>query len=157
MSDPTLDGGCTCGAVRYRLASGPMFVNCCHCTWCQRETGSAFVVNALIESDRLTVTQGEPILVRTPSESGQGQTIARCPTCYVALWSHYPGAGDKVSFVRVGTLDDPSRAPPDAHIFTRSKQPWVVLPPDTPAFEIFYDLQTQWPPQSLERRKALRA
>ena len=113
MSDPTLDGGCTCGAVRYRLASGPMFVNCCHCTWCQRETGSAFVVNALIESDRLTVAQGEPILVKTPSESGQGQTIARCPTCHVALWSHYPGAGDKVSFEEIVQLAFPGFHAPD--------------------------------------------
>ncbi|HEX3917575.1 MAG TPA: GFA family protein [Caulobacteraceae bacterium] len=150
---PDLEGGCTCGAVRYRLASRPMFVNCCHCTWCQRETGSAFVINAIIERDRLEVT-GETEAVATPSESGAGQLIHRCPTCHVALWSHY-GGRTRSAFVRAGTLDDARAVAPDAHIFTRSKLPWVVLPADQPAFEIFYELETQWPAESLARRAAL--
>lgn len=135
----------------------PLFVHCCHCRWCQRETGSAFVLNAMIEAERVELLEGAIDLVRTPSNSGNGQRIARCPHCRVAVWSHYSGGGDAIRFVRVGTLDDPDRLPPDVHIFTESKQPWVVLPAGTPAFAEFYDIETLWPPASLERRKVYRA
>ncbi len=134
-----------------------MFVHCCHCTWCQRETGSAFAVNAMIESDRVEVLSGEPERVMTPSASGNGQIILRCPHCRVAVWSHYAGAGEAVSFVRVGTLDESDLVPPDIHIFTSTKLPWVVLPPDTPAVEEYYQRSQYWPPESLERRQALLA
>ncbi len=127
-----LEGGCDCRQVRYRLLAPPMFVHCCHCRWCQRESGASFALNALIEADRLELIAGEPELVDTPSESGQGQQIARCPNCRMALWSHYAGAGPLVSFVRVGTLDQPDHLPPDIHIFTASKQPWLMLPSDVP-------------------------
>ena len=152
-----MEGGCTCRAVRYRLTSKPLFVNCCHCRWCQRETGSAFAINAMIEADRVELLQGAPEIVPTPSLSGKGQKIARCPRCRVALWSNYPGAGDAVRFVRVGTLDDPDACAPDIHIFTASKQPWVVLPPGAPAVEEYYDREKYWPAASLARWKALRA
>ena len=152
-----LEGGCTCGAVRYRMATRPLFVHCCHCRWCQRETGTAFALNAMIEADRVTLLRGQPEVVDTPSNSGRGQKIARCPTCRIALWSHYAGAGDAVSFVRVGTLDEPDRLPPDIHIFTASKQPWVVLPSGTPAVAEYYDSKQYWPAESLARRDALRA
>lgn len=132
-----------------------MFVNCCHCTWCQRETGSAFAINAIIESDRVDLLQGSPEVVLTPSLSGKGQRIVRCPACRVAVWSHYPGGGDKLKFVRVGTLDEPGRMPPDAHIFTASKQPWVVIPAGMPAFEAYYERQGLWSEESLARRKVL--
>lgn len=153
--DMTLEGGCTCGAVRYRMTSKPMFVHCCHCRWCQRETGAAFALNAMIEADRVIVTRGAPETVDTPSNSGKGQKFVRCPSCRIALWSHYAGVGDAVSFIRVGTLDEPDRLPPDIHIFTSSKQPWVVLSPDVPAFDIFYDRKEMWPEESLERRRAV--
>jgi hypothetical protein len=152
-----MEGGCTCGAVRYRLASRPLFVNCCHCRWCQRETGSAFAINAMIEADRVAILSGVPEIVPTPSLSGRGQTIARCPVCRVALWSHYSGAGDAVRFVRVGTLDDSSACPPDIHIFTASKQPWVILPPGVPAVREYYDREKFWPAESLARWRELRA
>ncbi len=150
-----LEGGCDCGAVRYRMTDAPLFVHCCHCRWCQRESGASFALNALIESTRLELTRGAPECVDTPSNSGKGQRIFRCPTCRLALWSHYAGAGDKASFVRVGTLDEPDRLPPDIHIFTRSKQPWVVLPPGTPAVPEYYDRERYWPAASLARRKAM--
>jgi hypothetical protein len=156
-SDPPFEGGCTCRQVRYRMTSRPLFVNCCHCRWCQRETGTAFAHNAMIEADRVELLGGEPELVLTPSLSGKGQRIWRCPNCRVAVWSNYPGAGDAVRFVRVGTLDNPDALPPDAHIFTQSKQPWVVIPEGVPALPEFYDIRTTWPPESLERRAALRA
>ena len=150
-----LEGGCTCGAVRYRMTSAPMFVHCCHCRWCQRETGASFALNAMIEADRVVLLKGAPETVDTPSESGKGQKIVRCPVCRIALWSNYAGAGDAIRFVRVGTLDEPDRLPPDIHIFTRSKQPWIVLPPDTPAVDVYYDRNELWPEASLARRRAL--
>lgn len=149
------DGGCTCRRVRYRLATKPMFVNCCHCSWCQRESGASFAVNAMIESDRVALLQGEVEWVDTPSNSGKGQLIARCPQCRVAVWSHYAGAGNAVTFVRVGTLDEPALLPPDVHIFTTTKQPWVVLPPGTPAMAEYYKASELWPAESLARRAAL--
>ena len=151
------EGGCTCRSVRYRVATEPLFVHCCHCRWCQRETGSAFAINALIESSRVEVLSGQPEPVVTPSNSGRGQTIVRCPQCRIALWSHYAGGGPAFSFVRVGTLDNPDLVPPDIHIFTSSKQPWVILPPDVPAAAEYYDRNAHWPPQSLERRRVLLA
>jgi hypothetical protein len=158
QADPqSFEGGCTCRFVRYRLASAPLFVHCCHCRWCQRETGSAFALNALIEAERVRLTAGAPELVDTPSESGKGQQIARCPRCRVALWSHYAGAGRAVCFMRVGTLDQPDRLPPDVHIYTASKQPWVVLPAGTPAFAGNNHASALGPPASHERRAALRA
>ena len=150
------EGGCTCRHVRYRMTSKPMFVHCCHCTWCRRETGTAFALNAMIEADRVELLGGEVEAVDTPSNSGNGQKISRCPKCRIALWSNYAGAGDAVRFVRVGTLDEPARVPPDIHIFTSSKQPWVILPPDAPAVAEYYDLKKMWPPESLTRRDALR-
>jgi len=150
------EGGCTCRQVRYRLTSKPMFVHCCHCRWCQRETGTAFALNAMIEADRVETLAGDVEVVDTPSNSGKGQKIARCPSCRIAVWSNYSGAGDAVRFVRVGTLDEPDRLPPDVHIFTMSKQPWVALPAGTPAVPEFYDLAKTWPKESLERRAALR-
>ena len=152
-----LEGGCACREVRYRMTTRPLFVNCCHCTWCQRETGASFALNAMIESDRVELLKGEVEVVNTPSNSGKGQKISRCPKCRVAVWSNYAGAGDAVRFVRVGTLDEPDRLPPDIHIFTSSKQAWVVLPPGTPAVAEYYDSKQYWPKESLERREAMRA
>ncbi|WP_028227947.1 GFA family protein [Paraburkholderia ferrariae] len=154
-TDYPIEGGCDCRFVRYRLLCAPLFVHCCHCRWCQRESGASFALNAMIESERLELLGGAPMLVDTPSQSGRGQKIARCPTCSVALWSHYAGAGPVLSFVRVGTLDNPDRLPPDIHIFTASRQPWVVLPETTPAVPEYYDREQYWPPESLARRRAL--
>jgi hypothetical protein len=148
------EGGCDCRAVRYRVETAPLFVNCCHCRWCQRESGTAFALNAMIEADRVTNLGVEPELVATPSNSGAGQTIARCPVCRIAVWSNYAGAGPVVRFVRVGTLDNPDLLPPDIHIYTASKQPWVVLPAGTPAVPEYYDREKYWPPASVARRKA---
>ena len=151
-----MEGGCTCRAVRYRLTSRPMFVHCCHCRWCQRETGAAFALNAMIEADRCALITGEPEIVATPTNSGRGQKIARCPVCRIALWSNYAGAGDAVRFVRVGTLDEPDQLPPDIHIFTASKQPWVVLPTDRPVVAEYYDRERIWPAAILERLRVAR-
>ena len=157
LSTDTFEGGCTCRHVRYRLTSRPMFVHCCHCRWCQRETGSAFVLNAVIEADRVEPLSGEVDVVDTPSNSGRGQKISRCPKCHVAVWSNYAGAGPAIRFVRVGTLDEPDRLPPDIHIFPESKQPWVVLPSGVPAMPEYYDPRQMWPKASQDRFTAVRA
>jgi hypothetical protein len=154
-TEQILEGGCACGAVRYRLHGSPMFVHCCHCTSCQTETGSAFVLNALIESDRVETVAGAPEPVMTPSESGRGQQIWRCPSCRVALWSNYGGAKDVIRFVRIGTLDRPAALPPDIHIYTRSKLPWVVFPEGARVVEAYYDSSAVWPPDSIERLRTI--
>jgi len=149
-------GGCTCHCVRYRMTTRPLFVHCCHCRWCQRESGASFALNALIEADRVKLLQGEVEVIDTPSHSGKGQKISRCPRCRIAVWSNYAGAGDTIHFIRVGTLDEPDRLPPDIHIYTASKQPWVILPPDMPAVVQYYRASERWPKESLERRRRLR-
>jgi hypothetical protein len=129
-----------------------MFVHCCHCLNCQRQTGTAFVINVLIEASRVELAGDSPVAVDVPRENGPHQ-IFRCPRCQVAVWSVYGGRSE-ILFVRAGTLDDPSQVSPDVHIYTRSKLPWIVLPASVPAFEEYYDTKTLWPPESLARRKA---
>ena len=152
-----IEGGCGCRAVRYRMETEPLFVHCCHCRWCQRETGGSFALNAMIEADRVISLAAEPVIVDTPSESGAGQRVARCPRCQVAVWSNYGGLGDLVRFVRVGTLDEPDHLAPDIHIFTSSRQPWLAIPPGASAVPEYYDRRTHWPAESLARRAALSA
>lgn len=151
-------GGCFCRAVRYRLVSAPMFVHCCHCLDCQKQTGSAFAINALIERDRVALDEGsaEPVRVTVPTDSGRYHDIYRCASCQTAVWSDY-GRRQVLVFVRVSTLDEPHAVRPDVHIFTRSKVPWVGLPADARVFEVFYDPETEWPAESKARRAALKS
>jgi len=155
MRGMPLEGGCGCRAVRYRIETAPMVVHCCHCRWCQRESGASFALNAMIEGSRVTLLGVEPEVVPTPSESGSGQAIARCPRCKIAVWSNYSSAGPIIKFIRVGTLDFPDMLPPDIHIFTESKQPWVSLPEDSPAFAQYYEREQLWSRDALARREAL--
>jgi hypothetical protein len=148
------EGGCACGAVRYRLASDPLFVHCCHCLNCQRQTGSAFVVNVLIEGDRVELVAGEPQPVAVPRDDGSAQTIYRCPDCQIAVYSEY-GGRRAVVFVRAGTLDDPKGVTPDVHIYTKSKVGWVAIPDGAPAFDEYYDSKTLWPADRLARLRAV--
>ena len=148
------EGGCSCGNVRYRLTSDPLFVHCCHCLNCQRQTGSAFVINLLIEADRVELLADEPEPVDVPRGSSSKQRIWRCPACRVAVFSKYTSA--KLRFVRGGTLDEPASVEPDVHIYTRSKLPWVELPESARSFRSYYDTEKEWPTASLERLAALR-
>jgi len=150
-----LEGGCACGAVRYRLGSAPMFVHCCHCCDCQRQTGSAFVINLLIEANRVELLAGDPRAVDVPRDDGSSQRIFRCPTCQVAVFSEY--GRPEVRFVRGGTLDQPAGVTPDVHIFTKSKLSWITIPDSAPAFEVYYDTKALWPAASLERLDAVLA
>jgi hypothetical protein len=153
------EGGCACGHVRYEMTSNPMIVHCCHCRWCQRESGASFAVNALIEADRVKIIKGNVAEIFVSSISGAGQRFTRCPKCQVTLWTNYLGMsdalGEVVRFVRVGTLDNPDPFSPDVHIYTSSKQPWVIIPPGVPAFEEYFVIKDIWSPESSARRAAL--
>lgn len=153
--DGSGEGGCSCGAVRYRLKAAPMFVHCCHCLDCQKQTGGAFAINAIVEASEVEVLAGAPQAVEMRTESGRPHDIYRCGACQVALWSDY-GRRQVMIFLRAATLDDPHAIRPDVHIFVRTKVPWVVLPPEVPAFDVYYDMAALWPAESLARRAALR-
>jgi hypothetical protein len=161
MSFPSLtlpiEGGCSCGHVRYQIKSKPLIVHCCHCRWCQRQTGAAFALNALFEAVDVELIKGDVSNKLIPSPSGKGQIIARCPKCEIAVWSHYfmNGINELIRFIRVGTLDDPDQLPPDVHIFTSTKQPWVNLPTNDLVMDEFYDYEKTWTKHNLNRRKAL--
>ena len=151
-----IEGGCSCGKVRYRMLAAPLVVHCCHCRWCQRESGASFALNAMIEADRVISLGDDPEIIATPSESGAGQQVARCPVCKVAVWSHYAGSGPLTKFIRVGTLDNPDALSPDAHIFTASKQAWVALSGDMPVYAEFYEHRAEvWSQTSIDRFEAL--
>jgi len=110
----------------------------------------------MIEASEVELLKGTPVQVMIPSNSGKGQKMTRCPECQITLWSNYGGAGEALHFVRVGTLDDPDRVPPDIHIFTESKQPWVILGDEVPVVPRYYSAGKMWPPESLERVTALK-
>ena len=153
------DGGCTCGHVRYRVPSEPLIVHGCHCRGCQRNSGSAFAINALYEADQVTLISGDVEEITVPTPSGTGQDITRCAKCKVAVWSNYNMGGALrkfINFIRVGTLDDPDQLPPDVHIFTCSKQPWVILPKNDRHVDEFYDMKETWSPKSWERLEKLK-
>lgn len=148
----TFEGGCDCAKSRYRITGQPMYVHCCHCRWCQREAGGAFALNAMWESDRVELITYITLETNDlPTQSGKPQRINRCPTCKVVLWTLYGDNGDYIRFVKVGTLDDPDRLPPDVHIFTMSKQPWINLDGGAPQFQEFYQRSKVWPKDRLDR------
>lgn len=152
-----MQGACSCGDTRYKLARAPLFVHCCHCTYCQRESGSAFGLNALIEASEVLLLKGKLQRVELPSASGKGQSVFRCASCQVALWSHYGAGGEKLSFVRVGTLDQAADVTPSIHIYTSTKQPWVTLSAEVAAVPEYYRAKEHWPAASLERARLMRA
>ena len=157
MTTYPIEGGCDCRAIRYRMMTAPMTVHSCHCRWCQRETGTAFALNAVIETDRVELLAGQPEFVNTPSASGKGQKIWRCSICKIAVWSNYGGAGELSRFIRVGTLDNPDLLPPDVFIYVSTKQPWVVLPEGARTFQEFYNPKEVWTAETQERYRAMKA
>ena len=160
MHDESFEGGCACGQIRYKMKSKPMIVHGCHCRLCQKQSGAAFAINALIEANQVAVTKGEVVEITVPSPSGKGQKIARCPKCQIAVWSNYlivgDGIAEQIRFIRVGTLDNPDTFTPDVHIYTSTKQPWVILPPDDYAVEEGYVAKETWTPESYKRLTTLK-
>ena len=153
----TYDGGCACGHVRYRMHAAPLFVHACHCTRCQRETGGPFAHHAMIEFTAFSVLEGEPDFVLVPTDSGGKHWVARCPKCRTAMWNEHGTRKAITRYVRVGTLDEPGKFPPLAHIYSRSKQPWLSLADGAPQFAGYYDAAKIWPKESLARYAAARA
>lgn len=127
-----------------------MFTHACHCTDCQRTTGSAFVIHSVLLGDDLQV-EGETKAGMLPSGSGAGCEIHFCAACGTYIWCRYLYHKVDVIALRVGTLDDTSQVSPQAHIFTRSKQPWLKLPEDVPAFEEALNRDAVWTAESIER------
>lgn len=150
----THKGACHCGSIKYELTIDPLFVHGCHCRDCQKQTGGPFAVNALIERDRIRLVSGEPVRTQQKTDSGRPHDVWRCSDCLTALWSDY-GRREVLVFVRAMTLDDPAVCPPDVHIFTRSKAPFIDLPEDVRAFDVFYSMKAEWPADSLARFDAL--
>ena len=150
-------GGCLCGDTRFEILGPPMIVHACHCTHCQRRSGVPFVVNLWIEDSLVNVLSGTPVKHgEVVSEQGQSSEGWACQKCGFGLWTVYHAARKGSIFLRAGTLDDPSEFPPDVHIFTRSKQPWVQIPDDVPSFEAFYDFRETWSTESQQRYKNLK-
>lgn len=155
LGSPPFAGHCACGAIHFELTANPLFVHCCHCTSCQRETGSAFAINALIESSEVRLTKGEIEWRRIPSASGAGQVLATCGHCRTVLWSHYSAAKDRVAFIRVGALEEGHGIEPDIHIYTRSKVPWVEIPRSITSVPEFYRRSEHWSEESILRYKSM--
>lgn len=156
-SETVREGGCGCGAVRYRVVGEPIFVNNCHCRQCQQQTGSTSVVNAFFESERVELLQGVLTEHTLTAGSGGPHLICRCARCGSALWSHYPRLGRLALGLRVGTLDEPGSITPDAVIFTEEAMPWVAFPDAIPRFAQFYDFRELLPEERLGRLRALSA
>jgi hypothetical protein len=155
--EQVFDGCCSCGSIRFRMKRAPIFVHCCHCSFCQRETGTSFALNALVETSEIELLQGELEQFELETRSGKGQTVSRCPACHIAVWSQYGAAGEVLSFVRVGTLDKAGEIAPSIHIYTSTKQPWLSLSDEVSAVPGYYKAKEEWPPESMERVAALRA
>lgn len=153
-----LEGGCACGAIRYRLTNTPMIVHACHCRDCQKQTGGAFVINLWIERKFVEASGDKPVAFRVPpGSSGQPHDVFRCGRCGTALWSKYHAAPGDTVLLRAGTLDTPEAIKPDVHIFTRSQVPWLELPKSARVFPAFYKFDEVWSPESLERWRQLTA
>lgn len=146
--------GCGCGKVTYQMSSDPMFMHCCHCQECQRQTGSAYVLNAIIEADRIS-WNGKTTEHTLATPSGKGQIITRCASCGTAVFSSYLVRLGKLKYIRVGTLDDPDLCPPTVQIFTASKPVWVPLNQDIPIFESFCEFKDVWPEEAYRRLLAI--
>jgi hypothetical protein len=146
-----LEGGCACGAIRYKLTASPLIVHACHCRDCQRLTGGPFAINIWIERGFVEMAPAAPRSVRLAGGSGKPHDVYSCAACGTALWSRYEAAPGDFLFIRAGTLDDPAAVAPDVHIFTRSKLPWLTLPPGAPAFESMYRIDEVWSPENRER------
>lgn len=148
---PRVTGSCFCGAVRYQLLTPPLFCYACHCSDCQKATGSVFACFTTIEAEHLvSIGATTPHLTRRVRPSGLVRVAASCPQCGTILWA----GGDKdpvTTDVRTGTLDHPELMEPDLHAYIESKIPWIELPAGARTCKGAYDFRTAWPKSSLKR------
>jgi hypothetical protein len=131
---PPYEGGCYCGAIRYKINVEPLSIYACHCTHCQQQGGSAFNMSMLVPAAGMEVTKGELKQTHRVADSGNKIFGYFCPDCGIRLF-HRPEANDQMRIVRPGTLDDTSWVKPIAFVWTQSKQPWFELPEGIPSFE----------------------
>jgi hypothetical protein len=129
-----LSGGCQCGGVRYEIRAEPLTVYVCHCTECQRQSGSAFALSLAVARDALAVIKGAPAKWRRVVTSERAIWCFFCRGCGGRLF-HNPEHNPKASIVKPGTLDDTTWLEPVGHIWTRSAQPWVQIPSTTVNYE----------------------
>lgn len=129
----TLKGGCNCGAIRYAITSAPVAVAACHCTRCRRQSGAAYSVNLVIRASSMSVEGSLAVFEEHDTESGELLRREFCGACGSPIRS-VPTATPKFVAVKAGTLDDPAPFPPQLHIWTRSKLPWVQIPAELPHY-----------------------
>lgn len=144
-------GRCLCGEISYQIIDKPLFTHACHCTDCQKVTGSAFGLSMFILRQDFQMLSGTPTVAHPPQQYGVAAIYA-CGDCGCAIYRTHSYL-DKFVFPFPGTFDDTTWVKPQAHIYTRSKQPWVQLADDEPAFEKQYKRDDVWPEASLKRLK----
>lgn len=127
-------GRCLCGEIEYRLNEEPVTYYACHCTDCQKRSGSSFGLSMLVKRSSLEVTKGEPSLQVLKGPDGTPRRQRNCRSCGIRLWSE-PAKYPELAVLRPGSLDDIKSFQPVAHIWTRSKLPWVQIPAGTPSYE----------------------
>ncbi|MCF8503272.1 MAG: GFA family protein, partial [Caulobacter sp.] len=128
-----ISGGCLCAAVRYMCASPPVMTLVCHCTNCQKQSGSAFSVNVAVATGDLRLTAGEPTVYEDRGESGQPVYRHFCGACGSPIFSSVAAMPDLL-FLKAGTLDDTSGVKPALDVWCKSAQPWVPHPAGVPQF-----------------------
>ncbi len=117
------EGGCQCGAIRYRLIGEPVFLTICHCSECKRQSGSAFGMSLRMRWTDVTILAGAPKTWTRRSDSGALVVCAFCETCGTRLW-HEPSAPGFVH-IKPGTLDDASSLAPKYESWTERKSSWL--------------------------------
>jgi hypothetical protein len=132
MTAPYL-GGCLCGAIRYRITAEPITVYACHCTDCQRRTGSALALSMLLPLAAIEVTAGEPAAYSASLPDGRVKRGRMCAGCCCRLWGE-PPKRPGIAVLQAGTLDNTSWVRPAAHVCARSAQSWFVFPADVPVY-----------------------
>tara|TARA_Y100001934_G_C12157277_1_gene680227 strand:+ start:280 stop:783 length:504 start_codon:yes stop_codon:yes gene_type:complete len=147
-------GGCECGDTRYQFVGEPLFIHACHCTLCQRITGSAFQISMLMTKSQFSLSKGQPAVWHLKADSGNVRPVFFCERCGCQLYGDAPGRGPEIMWIQSGTLDDTTWFSPRAHIWTSSMQSWLTLPVDVPAFDTNYDAVKVWPASSLARMQA---
>jgi hypothetical protein len=132
--DEIHEGGCICGAVRYRVSGKPAIGLVCHCRFCQRRSGSAFAVIGYFDERSVEIVKGKLALHEHRSdESGRWLRIEFCPACGTTV-THTAELRPGMRAIAGSSFDEPDWFRIERHIWTRSKRPWVQIPPDVAVF-----------------------
>ena len=129
-----ITGGCQCGAIRYEFNGEPVQQVACHCTDCQHQSGSAFGMSVVVNADDFRITKGEPKHYHSTSSTGRRKLGAFCHECGNRIYHQPEWRRGRIS-IKAGTLDDASWLKPQVHLWTKSRQPWVIIPDDADAYE----------------------